>query len=329
MFLEHPAPVTSEPLRQAEIPVPGPVAAQVRLRVSHCGVCRTDLHIVEGDLPLLKAPVIPGHQIVGSVDAIGPEVRRHRVGDRLGIAWLNWVCGHCYYCQSGRENLCAQARFTGYHVDGGYGQYVVVDEAFAFPIPDGFTGAEAAPLLCAGIIGYRSLRLSEMKPGGRIGLYGFGASAHIVIQIARHLGCEVLVFTRGEEHQRLARELGASWAGRAEERAPHPLDSAILFAPVGTLVPEALRALRKGGTLVINAIHLTPIPALDYEDLYHERTIRSVTNFTREDAEDLLRLAAEVPIRTEVEVFPLQDANRALQDLKAAQLRGAAVLEIP
>jgi alcohol dehydrogenase, propanol-preferring len=329
MLLEGPAPVRSAPLREAEVPLPEPVAGQIRLRVTHCGVCRTDLHIVEGDLPPRKRPVIPGHQVVGSVEAVGPEVRRYHRGDRLGVAWLNWTCGHCPYCQDGRENLCEEARFTGYHVDGGYGQYVVVDEAFAYPIPDIVSPAESAPLLCAGIIGYRSLLLSEIKPGGRLGLYGFGASAHIVIQIARHLGCEVLVFTRGEAHQRLARDLGAAWAGRAEETPPHPLDGAILFAPVGTLVPEALRALRKGGTLAINAIHLSPIPALDYADLYHERTIRSVANFTRQNATDLLRLAAEVPIRTEVEVFPLQDANRALQHLKAAQLRGAAVLEIP
>ncbi len=329
MLLDHPASVASEPLRAAEVPVPELGAGQVRLRVTHCGVCRTDLHVVEGDLPPAKAPVIPGHQIVGSVEAVGPGARRFHLGDRLGIAWLNWTCRRCQYCQGGRENLCETARFTGYQTDGGYAQYAVVDEAFAFPIPDTFSNLEAAPLLCAGIIGFRSLRLSEIRPGGRVGLYGFGASAHIVIQIARHWGCDVLVFTRGEAHQRLARDLGASWAGRAEETPPHPLDSAILFAPVGTLVPEALRALRKGGTLAINAIHLSPIPALDYAQLYHERTIRSVTNFTRQDAEDLLRLAAEVPVRTEVEIFPLRDANRALQRLKAAQLRGAAVLEIP
>lgn len=329
MLLEDPAPVTGAPLREAEVPVPEPAAGQIRLRVTHCGVCRTDLHIVEGDLAPQKTPVIPGHQVVGNVEAVGPDVRRYHSGDRLGVAWLNWTCGHCRYCRDGRENLCEGARFTGYHVDGGYGQYVIVDEAFAYPIPDIFSPAESAPLLCAGIIGYRSLLLSEIKPGGRLGLYGFGASAHIVIQVARHLGCEVLVFTRGEAHQRLARDLGAAWAGRAEETPPHPLDGAILFAPVGSLVPEALRALRKGGTLAINAIHLSPIPALDYADLYHERTIRSVTNFTRQNAIDLLQLAAEVPVRTEVEVFPLREANRALQQLKAAQLRGAAVLEIP
>lgn len=284
---------------------------------------------MEGDLPPLKLPLIPGHQIVGNVEATGPGADRFRPGDRLGVAWLNWACGQCRYCQEGRENLCEEARFTGYHVDGGYAQYVIVDEAFALPIPEHFTDLAAAPLLCAGIIGFRSLRLSEIRPGGRLGLYGFGASAHIVIQVARHWGCEVLVFTRGDEHQRLARALGASWVGRAEEIPPHPLDSAILFAPVGALVPEALRALRRGGTLAINAIHLSPIPALDYAQLYHERTIRSVTNFTRQDAEDLLRIAAEVPVRTEVEVFPLEDANRALQHLKAARLRAAAVLEIP
>ncbi|MBW8056624.1 MAG: zinc-dependent alcohol dehydrogenase family protein [Candidatus Methylomirabilales bacterium] len=329
MLLDHPAPIPIEPLREAEVPVPEPGAGQIRIRVTHCGVCRTDLHIVEGDLPPRKTPVIPGHQIVGTAEAVGPNVHRYRLGDRLGVAWLNWTCRRCQYCRASRENLCDEARFTGYQADGGYAQYAVIDEAFAYPIPDVFSDPEAAPLLCAGIIGYRSLRLSEIKPGQRLGLYGFGASAHIVIQVARHWGCEVSVFTRGEAHQRLARDLGAIWAGRAEETPPHPLDSAILFAPVGALVPEVLRTLRKGGTLAINAIHLSPIPPLDYTRLYHERTIRSVTNFTRQDAEDLLRLSAEVPVRTAVEIFPLREANRALQLLKAAQLRGAAVLEIP
>lgn len=329
MRLEHPAPVTSKPLKEEEIPAPEPGVGQVLLRVTHCGVCRTDLHIVEGDLPPKKSPLIPGHQMVGIVESVGPRASRFHPGDRLGVAWLHWACGHCPYCQAGRENLCDEARFTGYQVDGGYAQYAVVDEAFAYPVPDTFTEVEAAPLLCAGVIGFRSLRLSEIKPGQRLGLYGFGASAHIVIQIARHWGCEVHVFTRGEAHQRLARELGAAWVGRAEETPPHPLDSVILFAPVGALVPEALRALRKGGTLAINAIHLTPIPELDYECLYHERTLRSVANGTRQDAEDLLRIAALVPVRTEVEVFPLAEANRALELLKAARLTGAAVLEIP
>lgn len=329
MLLDQPAPVTNEPLYEAEVTAPEPGPGQIRLRVTYCGVCRTDLHIVEGDLPPRKAPVIPGHQIVGTVEAVGLGVGRYQRGDHLGVAWLNWTCRRCRYCQEGRENLCEQARFTGYQVDGGYAQYAVVDEDFAYPIPDTFTEAEAAPLLCAGIIGYRSLRLSEIRPGERLGLYGFGASAHIVIQIARHLGCDVFVLTRGETHQRLARDLGATWAGRVEDPLPHPLDSAILFAPVGTLVPEALRALRKGGTLAINAIYMSPIPGLDYAELYHERTIRSVTNFTRQDADELLQLSAEVPVRTEVEVFPLREANRALQRLKAAELPGAAVLEIP
>ncbi|MFQ5882682.1 MAG: zinc-dependent alcohol dehydrogenase family protein [Candidatus Methylomirabilales bacterium] len=329
MLLDQPAPVTTGPLREGDVGVPQPEAGQVRLRVTHCGVCRTDLHIVEGELPPKKLPIIPGHQIVGSVESVGPMVRRFHPGNRLGVAWLHWTCRRCHYCQAGRENLCEEAYFTGYQVDGGYAQYVLVDEEFAYRIPDTFTDLEAAPLLCAGIIGFRSLRLSEIKPGERLGLYGFGASAHIVIQVARHWGCEVYVFTRGETHQRLARDLGATWTGRAEESPPHPLDGAILFAPVGTLVPEALRTLRKGSTLAINAIHLSPIPEMDYARLYHERTIRSVTNFTRQDAEDLLQIAAEVPVRTEVEVFPLEEANRALGLLKAARLRGAAVLEIP
>ena len=329
VLLDHPAPVEAQPLRQGEIAPPEPGAGQVRLRITHCGVCRTDLHIVEGDLPPKKTPVIPGHQIVGNVEAVGPGAHRFRPGDRLGVAWLNWTCRRCQYCREGRENLCTEARFTGYHSDGGYAQFAVVDEEFAYPIPDTFSDVEAAPLLCAGIIGFRSLRLSEIKPGQCLGLYGFGASAHIVIQLARHWGCEVFVFTRGESHQRLARELGATWAGRAEDAHGESLDSAILFAPVGTLVPEALQALKRGGTLAINAIHLTQIPAFDYMRLYQERTVRSVTNFTRQDAEDLLRLAAAIPVRTEVEVFSLHEANLALQRLKAARLRGAAVLQIP
>jgi len=329
MLLDQPAPVATKPLREDEIAAPEPGLGHIRLRVTHCGICRTDLHIVEGDLPPKKVPVIPGHQIVGTVELVGPRARRFRRGDRLGVAWLNWACGRCPYCREDRENLCEAARFTGYQVDGGYAQYVVVDEAFAYRIPDAFTDLQAAPLLCAGVIGFRSLRLSEIKPGQRLGLYGFGASAHIVLQIARHWGCEVHVFTRGEGHQRLARKLGATWVGRPEEPPPHPLDGAILFAPVGALVPEALRALRRGGTLAINAIHLTPIPGLNYEWLYHERTLRSVANCTRQDAEDLLRIAAEVPVRTEVEVFPLGEANSVLELLKGARLRGAAVLEIP
>ena len=329
MVLEHPAPVTTEPLREEEVAAPEPGEGQVLLRVTHCGVCRTDLHIVEGDLPPKRLPIIPGHQIVGTAELVGPRASRFQPGDRLGVAWLNWTCGRCPYCQAGRENLCDEARFTGYQVDGGYAQYLVVDEAFAYRIPDSLTDLQAAPLLCAGVIGFRSLRLSEIKSGQRLGLYGFGASAHIVIQIARHWGCEVYIFTRGQVHQRLAQDLGATWVGRAEETPPYPLDGAILFAPVGALVPEALRALCKGGTLAINAIHLTPIPELDYGWLYHERTIRSVANCTRQDAEDLLQIAALVPVRTEVEVFPLGEANRALELLKAARLKGAAVLEIP
>ena len=329
VLLDHPAPVESQPLKEREIPPPEPRAGQVRLRITHCGVCRTDLHIVEGDLPPKKTPVIPGHEIVGDVEAVGPGANRFRPGDRLGVAWLNWTCQRCNYCRERRENLCGEARFTGYQVDGGYAQFAVVDEEFTYPIPDTFSDVEAAPLLCAGIIGFRSLRLSEIKPGQRLGLYGFGASAHIVVQIARHWGCEVDVFTRGEAHQRLARDLGATWTGRAEEASRESLDSAILFAPVGTLVPEALQALKRGGTLAINAIHLTPIPTLDYMRLYQERTVRSVTNFTRHDAEDLLHLAAAIPVRTEVEVFPLHEANLALQHLKAATLRSAAVLQIP
>jgi propanol-preferring alcohol dehydrogenase len=296
--------------------------------VRACGLCHTDLHTVEGDLPLPRLPLIPGHQIVGLVEAVGQGVSRFRTGDRVGVPWLHSTCGACAYCRRGDENLCDDARFTGYHVDGGYAQYTVVSQDFAYPLPPGFSDIEAAPLLCAGVIGFRALRLSQVRPGQRLGLYGFGASAHVVIQVALHWGCQVYVFTRSEEHRRLARQLGAAWVGRAEDEPPGRLDSAIIFAPAGGLVPHALRVLGKGGTLALAGITMSTIPELDYALLYHERTVRSVANSTRQDAEDLLRVAAEIPIRTEVQVFPLPEANRALQLLKQGQIRGAGVLEI-
>ncbi len=328
MILRGPRPAEQNPLDLVDWPQPEPAPGQVRLRVQVCGVCHTDLHLAEGEIDLPRLPIVPGHQIVGQVDAVGEGVSRFAVGDRVGVPWLYSTCGVCDYCRSGLENLYNSAWFTGQHVDGGFAEYMVVPADFAYPIPPEFPDEQAAPLLCAGIIGYRSLRLSDIRPGGRLGLYGFGASAHVTIQVARHWGCEVYVFTRSPEHQRHALELGAVWVGQAQDTPPVPLDSAITFAPAGWLVPEALRALRKGGTLAINAIHMSPIPEMRYELLYGERTVRSVANATRRDAEELLQLAAQIPIHTDVERYSLSEANIALQRLKRGEIRGAAVLQI-
>jgi alcohol dehydrogenase, propanol-preferring len=328
MLLRAPRPVEEQPLALTELPAPEPGPGQIHLSVSVCGVCHTDLHTVEGELPLPRLPLIPGHQVVGRVAALGAGAGRFRLGDRVGVGWLNWTCGQCAFCRQGLENLCPHARFTGLQADGGYAQDVVIDERFAFPIPERFGTAEAAPLLCAGIIGYRALRLSEIRPGGRLGLFGFGASAHLAIQVARHWGCEVYVFTRGEEHQRLARALGAAWTGRAEDCTPAALDSAVIFAPAGGLVPLALGHLRPAGTLAINAVYMTPIPQFGYELIYGERTVRSVANYTRHDAAEFLALAAEIPLHTEIKVFPLAEANRVLLQLKQSRIRGSAVLAI-
>ncbi len=296
------------------------------LRVRACGVCHTDLHIIEGDLPPRKLPLTPGHQVVATVEQAGTEVRRFKAGDRVGVPWLYATCGACEFCRRGEENLCDHARFTGWDVDGGYAEYMTADENFVVLIPEVFSDEQAGPLLCAGLIGYRSLRMSGAQPGERLGLYGFGGSAHIVIQIARYWGCSVFVFTRGAAHRALAEALGAEWSGTAEQDPPHPLDRAILFAPVGGLVPVALRHLRKGGTLAINAIHMSPIPEMDYNVLYGERTVRSVANVTRRDAEEFMPLAAQIAVKTEVQTFPLEDANRALLMMKRSQIKGAAVL---
>ena len=328
MVLDASCPAEQNPLQMREVPLPEPLAGEIRLRVRCCGVCRTDLHIVEGDLKLPKLPVVPGHQIVGTVDAAGPAVKLFREGDRVGVPWLYSTDGDCPYCRRGQENLCETGRFTGFHVDGGYAEAVIVREDFAYSIPAQFDDEHAAPLLCAGVIGYRSLRLSNVRPGERLGMYGFGGSAHIVLQIARHLGCEVLVFTRAAAHRELALKLGASWAGSAQDPAPGPLDAAIIFAPAGSLVPEALRAVRKGGTVALAGITMSQIPAMDYDLLYQERVLRSAANSTREDVRECLRLAAEVPVKTEVEVFPLEQANQALQALKHSRIEGAAVLQI-
>ncbi len=264
MLLGQIAPIESSPLRLAEVPMPEPAAGEVRMKVHCCGICRTDLHVVEGDLPPQKMPVIPGHQIVGTVDALGPDCQRLHAGQRIGAAWLRWTCGRCRFCTTERENLCESARFTGYQADGGYAEYAVVPESFAYEIPDQFGDVEAAPLLCAGIIGYRALKRTRLPPGGRLAMYGFGSSAHVLIQIARHRGCEVYVVTRDERHRELARQMGAAWAGARAEELPIKVDSAIIFAPAGELVPAALERLEKGGTLALAGIYMTPIPAMDY-----------------------------------------------------------------
>ena len=315
-----------QPLRERELPTPRPGRGQLLLRVKACAVCRTDLHVVDGELPDPKLPLVPGHEIVGVVESVGEGVERFREGERVGVPWLGWSCGECDYCLSGRENLCDRARFTGYHLDGGYAEHTVADARFCFPIPDAYGDAEAAPLLCAGLIGYRSLR--RAGDARRIGLYGFGAAAHIIAQVGAHEGREVLAFTRpgDEEAQRFALSLGAVWAGSSLDAPPEPLDAAILLAPVGALVPAALRAVRKGGVVVCGGIHMSDIPAFPYELLWGERTVTSVANLTRRDGEEFLALAPRVPVRTEVRTFPLERANDALAELRGGRVRGAAVL---
>jgi alcohol dehydrogenase, propanol-preferring len=325
--LRSPAPVETNPLVFTEVPKPEPGPGQVLVRVSACAVCRTDLHVTEGELPPRKSPIIPGHQIVGVVESVGPNVK-HAIGTRVGIAWLHSTDGTCEYCRADRENLCNAPEFTGYTVDGGYAEYALGEESFVYPIPEGFADLKAAPLLCAGIIGFRSLRLSGIAPGGRLGIYGFGAAGHVAIQVARHWGAEVYVCTRDQRHQKLSLELGAAWAGGTVDDPPAKLDSAIVFAPAGEIVPAALKALRKGGTLALGGIHMSNIPPLDYDLLYGERVVRSVANNTRQDGHDFLGTAAEIPIHTEIEVFPLAEANRALNALKNDAIRGAAVLRV-
>lgn len=328
MVLSQPRPAEQGPLHLAEIgtPVPGP--GEVRVRITHCAVCHTDLHIVEGDLKLPALPVVPGHQIVGFVDALGPGVTLLREGDRVGIPWLHSTDGTCQFCRSGNENLCDNAQFTGLNVNGGYAEWTLVGEAFACKLPAQFSDIHAAPLLCAGIVGYRSFKISGPKKGDRLGLYGFGASAHIVMQVARHLGCEVFVFTRSAIHKELAERLGAAWTGDAKDNPPHLLDSSIIFAPAGALVPEALRVTRKGGTVALAGITMSPIPQMDYGLLYHERVLRSVANATREDAREFLDIAAEIPIRTEVQLFDLEQANEALMAVKHSKVGASAVLKV-
>jgi propanol-preferring alcohol dehydrogenase len=327
MRLGRQAPIAEAPLAEVELPTPRPAAAELLLDVHVCAVCRTDLHVIEGDLQPSRMPVIPGHQIVGRVAALGPGCERFQVGDRVGVAWLRHTCGSCEFCVRGCENLCRASRYTGCHADGGFAEQAVVPEAFAYAIPETFTDEQAAPLLCAGIIGYRALARSAVPDGGRLGLYGFGSSAHVVLQIARHRGCEVFVATRGKSHRRLALRLGAVWAGETFDRPPVELDSAIVFAPAGPVVPAALAAIGPGGTVALAGIHMTPIPELDYEThLFHEKNLVSVEANTRADGEALLREAAEIPIRPEVASFPLDQANDVLQRLKQDRLDGTGVL---
>ena len=317
---------TSAPLRALNLPTPVPGPNQLLMRVHACAVCRTDLHVVDGELTQPKLPLIPGHEIVGAVADLGDGVNRFKVGDRVGVPWLGWTCGECAYCKSGKENLCDHAKFTGYTLDGGYAEYAVADQRFCFPIPKSYSDAEAAPLLCAGLIGYRSL--VKAGNGKRLGIYGFGAAAHIVAQVASYQQREIYAFTRpgGDEAKKFAMNLGAVWAGGSNELPPEKIDAAIIFAPAGELVPQALKAVRKGGTVVCGGIHMSDIPAFPYSILWEERSICSVANLTRRDGEEFMALAPKVPVRTEVETFPLEEANEALHRLRAGKIQGAAVL---
>ncbi|HUU51573.1 MAG TPA: zinc-dependent alcohol dehydrogenase family protein [Candidatus Heimdallarchaeota archaeon] len=329
MLLKKFAPIDQDPLELTDVPMPEPGAEEILIRINVCGVCHTDLHTIEGELPDVKLPIIPGHQIVGNIEKRGSEASCFKEGDRVGVAWLYSTEDNCKYAQQGKENLCDNARFTGYHVNGGYAEYIAIPEKFAYPIPSIFSDQEAAPLLCAGIIGYRALRISEIKPGQRLGLIGFGASAHVAIQVAIHWGCEVYVFSRSEEHRELARKLGATWTGTSNEDPPVKLNSIVNFTPAGPTVLDGMRLLDKGGTQALAGIYMSPIPEMDYvKYLYHERTLRSVANATRKDGNELLKIAAEIPIKTTTQVFPLEEANQALQLLKDSKIDGAAVLQI-
>ena len=327
MLLSRIQSIVESPLELTELSEPQPGPGEVRLKVTRCAVCRTDLHVIEGDLPQQTLPIIPGHQIIGHVDQRGAGCSRFNLGQRVGVAWLRHTCGTCHFCHAGRENLCEDSRFTGYHANGGYAEYAVVPEDFAYEIPEVFSDTDAAPLLCAGIIGYRALKRCNLPAGGKLALYGFGSSAHVVMQIALHRGCDVYVATRGEKHRDLARTMGAAWVGESPVEMPAKVDSAIIFAPVGHLVPPALEKLQKGGTLALAGIYMTEIPAMDYERyVFYERDIHSVTANTREDGRGLLAEAAEIPIRPHTSTYPLADANRALQDLKADRINGTGIL---
>lgn len=327
MVLTAQAKIDTQPLRGTELPLPEPGPGEIRVRVRACGACRTDLHVVEGDIPPRRLPLIPGHQVVGVVEALGPGARRFALADRVGIAWLRSTCGRCRFCISGRENLCAESAYTGWTHDGGFAERCCVPEAFAYAIPPPFRDAEATPLLCAGIIGYRALRRSQVPRGGKLGLYGFGSSAHITLQIARHWGCRVYVATREPARRRLALDLGAVWGGPVTDPLPEKLDAAIIFAPAGELVPIALSNLDKGGTVALAGIHMTDVPAMAYEPhLFWEKTLQSVTANTRADGEALFAEAAAIPIRSRITPYPLADANRALADIKYSEVEATAVV---
>jgi propanol-preferring alcohol dehydrogenase len=329
MVVHTPAAIERNPLALTELPTPEPAPGEILVRVTTCGVCRTDLHVCEGDLAPKQPRMVPGHEVVGVVERLGPRCKRFAIGARVGIAWLRETCGLCPYCRRGRENLCPNARFTGWDHDGGYAEFATVREDFAYALPAQVPDAEIAPLLCAGIIGYRAIKRADVRPGATVGLYGFGGSAHLAIQVLRHWRCEVFVMSRGGIHQDLARELGAAWIGAAHEPPPRPLDAAILFAPAGDLVPPALAALDRGGILAVAGIYLSSIPPLDYErELFYEKELRSVTANTRADGVEFLKLAGEIPLRSHTIAFALEDANRALAMLKHDQLKGAATLRI-
>jgi len=329
MVLEEIAGIETSPLKLTDAPDPQPGPGQVRLKVRCCAICRTDLHVIEGDLETAKLPIIPGHQVVGVVDQCGEGCQRFQVGRRIGVAWLRHTCGRCGFCATGRENLCASQRFTGYHADGGYAEYAVIDEDYAYEIPEQFADVEAAPLLCAGIVGYRALKRSQLQPGGKLAIYGFGSSASVNIQIALHRGCEVYVVSRSPGHRQLALEMGAAWAGEKARDMPVKVDSAIIYAPAGELVPQALEKLEKGGTLSLAGIYMTPIPEMEYARcVFYERDIHSVTANTREDGRELLAEAARIPIRPRVTKYRLDQVNQALQDLKADRIDGTGVVVI-
>lgn len=326
MQLLQTAPVETAPLQPVEMPLPEPAANELRIKVLACGVCHTDIHEIEGDIKVPHLPLIVGHEIVGIVDKLGEGVKEPQIGAMVGVPWLASTCGRCHFCKTNRENLCDRIRFTGFHTDGGYAKYTIARAGFSYPLPENLPPAHLAPLLCAGVIGYRSLKQANVKPETTVGLYGFGASAHICLQILKHWHCQVAVFTRTKNHQEHASELGADWTGTAKEKPPFKLESAIIFAPAGELVPHALAHLDKGATLALAGIHMSPIPEIDYSLIYQERKVFSVTNSTRQDVIDLLHLAKEIPLKTTVNTFPLEQANQALLAVKENQVNGAAVL---
>jgi len=328
MQLTRHQPAETQPLTLTERELPRPGQGEILLRVAACGVCHTDLHIVEGDIHPPELPRVPGHQVVGVVDAFGEGVDTFQQGDRVGVPWLFSACGQCEFCRLGQENLCPNARFTGFHVDGGYAEYMLADSRYALPLPDSISDEQAPPLLCAGIVGYRSLKLADIQPGERVGLVGFGASAHLCLQVLNHWGCKTYVFTRAEAHRAHARELGAVWAGGVADDAGVAVDRAVVFAPAGSLVPLMLEKIRPGGTLAINAIHASPIPEFPYRLLWGERTLRSVANATRQDGVEFLELAAKIPIHATITLYPLEQANKALLDIKHSRINGEAVLKM-